>query len=318
MAGLAKAALAGDVRAAARLMRELDDRQPEAILELRELYPSTGRAYVLGITGNPGSGKSTVVDLLIDRYRKQGKRVGVVAIDPTSPFSGGAILGDRIRMQRHSTDDGVFIRSLATRGHLGGLSRSTHDLVAVLDAIGYDVVIIETVGVGQDEVEVVAAAHTSVVITVPGLGDEVQAIKAGILEIADVLVVNKAERDGADRTVRDLQGMLELRPREAPVVEVVRTVATRQEGLDELGAAIERHRAGSGAAQAEQRRYRRAFAEVRDALRERLLEAAVAAAGPGGLDAIATEVAARRTDPYSAADRLLAALRGAAPGGAAR
>ena len=313
--GLAQAALAGDVRAAARLMRELDDRLPAAILELRELYPSTGRAFVLGVTGNPGSGKSTVVDCLIERYRQQGKRVGVVAIDPTSPFTGGAILGDRIRMQRHSIDDGVFIRSLATRGHLGGLSRSTHDMVTVLDAVGYDVVIIETVGVGQDEVEVVAAAHTSVVITMPGLGDEVQAIKAGILEIADVLVVNKAERDGADRTVRDLQGMLELRPRDAPVVEVVRTVATRQEGIEELCAAIERHRAGADEAQVERRRQRRAFAEVRDALRERLLEAAAAVAGPGGLDAIAAEVAAGRTDPYSAADRLVAALRGpAAPG----
>jgi LAO/AO transport system kinase len=319
MPGLAQLALAGDVRAAARLMRDIDDRDPRALAEMRELYPATGRAYVLGVTGNPGSGKSTIVDLLIDRYRKQGKRVGVVAIDPTSPFSGGAILGDRIRMQRHSTDDGVFIRSLATRGHLGGLSRSTHDVVTVLDAMGYDVVIIETVGVGQDEVDVVAAAHTSVVITVPGLGDEVQAIKAGILEIADILVVNKAERDGADRTVRDLQGMLELRPREAPVVEVVRTVATRGEGIDELVAAITRHQAGTGAAQAEQRRQQRAFAEVRDALRERLLEAAAAAAGPGGLAAIAAEVAARRTDPYSVAERLVQALRtGAAPGGAGR
>ncbi|MBI5480842.1 MAG: methylmalonyl Co-A mutase-associated GTPase MeaB [Deltaproteobacteria bacterium] len=313
MAGLAKAALAGDVRAAAQLMRDLDDRQPGALQELRELYPATGRAYVLGVTGNPGTGKSTVVDWLIERYRRQGQRVGVVAIDPTSPFSGGAILGDRIRMQRHSTDDGVFIRSLATRGHLGGLSRSTHDVVTVLDAMGNDVVIIETVGVGQDEVEVVAAAHTSIVITVPGLGDEVQAIKAGILEIADILVVNKAERDGADRTVRDLQGMLELRPREAPTVEVLRTVATRGEGIDELCAAIERHHAGVGAAQAAARRRQRAFAEVRDALRERLLEAAAAAAGPGGLEAIAAEVAARRTDPYSAAERLLAALRGTDP-----
>jgi LAO/AO transport system kinase len=318
MAGLAKAALAGDVRAAARLMRDIDDRDPRAFEELRELYPATGRAYVIGVTGNPGSGKSTVVDLLIDRYRKQGKRVGVVAIDPTSPFSGGAILGDRIRMQRHSTDDGVFIRSLATRGNLGGLSRSTHDVVTVLDAMGYDFIIIETVGVGQDEVDVVAAAHTSIVITVPGLGDEVQAIKAGILEIADILVVNKAERDGADRTVRDLQGMLELRPREAPEVEVLRTVATRNEGIDELVEAVARHRAGAGALQAESRRRQRAFTEVRDALRERLFEAAVAAAGPGGLEGLAAEVAARRTDPYSAADRVVAALRGSGPAGGDR
>jgi LAO/AO transport system kinase len=158
---------AGDIRAGARLMRDLDDRVPGAVETLREVYGKTGRAFVLGVTGNPGAGKSTVVDALIERYRAQGKRVGVVAVDPTSPFSGGAILGDRIRMQRHATDEGVFIRSLATRGHLGGLSRSTADVVAVLDAMGYDIVIIETVGVGQDEIDIVSMAHTAVVVTVP-------------------------------------------------------------------------------------------------------------------------------------------------------
>src|SRR5438552_2340896 len=182
-------------------MRDLDDRIPGSVDTLKKLYPHTGGAYVIGVTGNPGAGKSTVVDGLISEYRKAGQRVGVVAVDPTSPFSGGAILGDRIRMQRHATDEGVFIRSLATRGHLGGLSRSTGEVVHVLDAMGHDVVIIETVGVGQDEVDVVTQAETSVVITVPGMGDEVQAIKAGILEIADVLVVNKADREGADRQV---------------------------------------------------------------------------------------------------------------------
>ncbi len=236
---LAEKVLAGDARAAARLMRDLDDRVPAAIDELRALHPHTGRAFVLGVTGNPGAGKSTVVDGLIERYRKRGKRVGVVAVDPTSPFSGGAILGDRIRMQRHATDDGVFIRSLATRGHLGGLSRSTGDVVAVLDAMGFDVVIIETVGVGQDEVEIVSTAHTAVVVTVPGLGDDIQAIKAGILEIADVLVVNKADRDGADRTVRDLTHMLDLRG--GHPVDIVKTVATTGQGIDELVAAIDRH-----------------------------------------------------------------------------
>src|SRR6516225_1812623 len=232
-----------DVRTAARLMRDLDDRIPGAIERLKALYPQTGRAFIIGITGNPGAGKSTVVDGLIDFYRKAGKRVGVVAVDPSSPFSGGAILGDRIRMQRHATDEGVFIRSLATRGHLGGLSRSTSDVVAVLDAMGFDVVIVETVGVGQDEVDVVSQAETAVVVTVPGLGDEIQAIKAGILEIADVLVVNKADREGADRTVRDLVGMLELRPHDATPVEIVRTVATTGKGIDELALAAERHRA---------------------------------------------------------------------------
>ena len=211
MATLAERVLSGDVRAAARLMRDLDDRLPQAEEALRSLFPRTGRAYVVGLTGAPGAGKSSLTDRLIALYRKQGKSVGVVAIDPTSPFSGGAILGDRIRMQDHALDPGVFIRSLATRGHLGGLSRSTSDVVQVLDAMGKDVIIVETVGVGQDEIEVASFAHTVVVVSVPGLGDDVQAIKAGVLEIADVFAVNKADREGADRTVRDLQMMLELR-----------------------------------------------------------------------------------------------------------
>ncbi|HEY6002023.1 MAG TPA: methylmalonyl Co-A mutase-associated GTPase MeaB [Anaeromyxobacter sp.] len=211
MTTLAERVLSGDVRAAARLMRDLDDRLPEAEEALRTLFPRTGRAYVVGLTGAPGTGKSSLTDRLIAHYRAAGKSVGVVAIDPTSPFSGGAILGDRIRMQDHALDPGVFIRSLATRGHLGGLSRSTSDVVQVLDAMGKDLVIVETVGVGQDEIEVASFAHTVVVVAVPGLGDDVQAIKAGVLEIADVFAVNKADREGADRTMRDLQMMLELR-----------------------------------------------------------------------------------------------------------
>jgi len=309
MASLAERALAGDLRAAGQLMRDLDDRTPAALEELKTLYPLTGRAFVVGVTGHPGCGKSTIVDGLIERYRKRGLLVGVVAVDPTSPFSGGAILGDRIRMQRHATDDGVFIRSLATRGHLGGLSRSTSDLVAVLDAMGYAIVLVETVGVGQDEVDIVAAAHTSVVVTVPGLGDEVQAIKAGILEIADVLVVNKADREGADRTVRDLRTMLELRGTGAPVVEVLKTVATRGDGLDELCAAIEQQRPAGDPARAAARLRMRALSELRDALRERLLAAADVVAGPGGLEAYAGAIAARRIDPYTAADEVIARLR---------
>ncbi|MBI5610317.1 MAG: methylmalonyl Co-A mutase-associated GTPase MeaB, partial [Deltaproteobacteria bacterium] len=203
----AAAVLAGDVRAAARLMRLLDDRDPSATEVLRKLYPHTGRARVLGITGNPGSGKSTLTSRLIGKYRALGLKVGVLAVDPSSPFSGGAILGDRIRMMEHAADPGVFIRSLATRGALGGLSRSTADSVHVLDAMGCDVVIIETVGVGQDEIDIVRTAETTVVVLVPGLGDDIQAIKAGILEIADIFVVNKADIDGAERTVADLRGL---------------------------------------------------------------------------------------------------------------
>jgi LAO/AO transport system kinase len=302
---LAERVIAGDARAAARLMRDLDDRVPSAIEELRQLFPHTGRAFVLGITGNPGAGKSTVVDALIERYRKQGKRVGVVAVDPTSPFTGGAILGDRIRMQRHATDDGVFIRSMATRGHLGGLSRSTGDVAAVLDAMGFEVVIIETVGVGQDEVEIVSTAHTAVVVTVPGLGDDIQAIKAGILEIADVLVVNKADREGADRTVRDLTHMLDLRGGQP--VEIVKTVATTGQGIDELVAAIESHRQKQDAPR---RARSRAAAQLLDLVKDRLYQAAHAAlAARGGLEALAEDIAARRRDPYAVADEVVAAAK---------
>ncbi len=237
--------LAGDVRAAARLMRDLDDRRPSALETLKQLFPHTGKAYIVGVTGNPGAGKSTVVDALIAHYRAAGEKVGVVCVDPTSPFSGGAILGDRIRMQRHALDPGVFIRSLATRGHLGGLSRSTFDVAHVLDAMGFQRILIETVGVGQDEVDVMKAAHTTVVVTVPGLGDDIQAIKSGLLEVADVLVVNKSDREGADRTERDLMHMLDLRAHgERKDVEIVRTIATKGtaegSGIAELAKAVER------------------------------------------------------------------------------
>jgi LAO/AO transport system kinase len=301
--------VAGDTRAGARLMRDLDDRMPRALAELRALYPHTGRAHVVGVTGNPGAGKSTVVDALIERYRKQGKKVGVVAVDPTSPFSGGAILGDRIRMQRHATDAGVFIRSMATRGHLGGLSRSTGDVVQVLDAMGFDVIIVETVGVGQDEVEIVSSAHTAVVVTVPGLGDDIQAIKAGILEIADVLVVNKADREGADRAARDLIHMLDLRAKGArKEVEIVKTIATTGSGIDDLVGAIERHRASQqdGGARAKER----AAAQIAEIVKDRLVDAARARidATPGGLDGLAARVVAHECDPYQVADEIVGAL----------
>jgi LAO/AO transport system kinase len=304
--------LRGDVRAAARLMRDLDDRRPEAIEALKLAFPHTGRAYIIGITGNPGAGKSTVVDALIAHYRAKGERVGVIAVDPTSPFSGGAILGDRIRMQRHALDPEVFIRSLATRGHLGGLSRSTFDIAHLLDAMGYQRILIETVGVGQDEVDVMRAAHTTVVVTVPGLGDDIQAIKAGLLEIAEVLVVNKADREGADRTERDLLHMLDLRATgERKEVQIVRTIATRGlaegSGIAELAAAIEAHRArawtGPGAAERARARAGAHLAELgRALLADR---AARALAARGGLGEIAEAVAERRTDPWTMAEQLV-------------
>jgi LAO/AO transport system kinase len=306
--------LDGDVRTAARLMRDLDDRRPQALAALKALFPHTGKAYIVGITGNPGAGKSTVVDAMIAHYRGQGEKVGVVAVDPTSPFSGGAILGDRIRMQRHATDPGVFIRSLATRGHLGGLSRSTFDIASVLDAMGYTRILIETVGVGQDEVDVMRAAHTTVVVTVPGLGDDIQAIKAGLLEVADVLVVNKADREGADRTERDLMQMLDLRTGENKDVTIVRTIATRGtaegSGIAELAQAIEGHRARAwtGAA-AEPRAKARAIAQLQELVRTMLADRATRAmAARGGLEEIAHDVAARRRDPWSVAEELITSL----------
>jgi LAO/AO transport system kinase len=303
--------LGGDVRAAGRLMRDLDDVVPQAIDALRLLYPHTGRARVVGITGNPGSGKSTLVSALVRHLRASGHRVGVVAIDPTSPFSGGAILGDRVRMQEHATDPGVFIRSLATRGHLGGLSRSTADVSAVLDAMGYDIVLIETVGVGQDEVDIVRAAHTVVVVMVPGLGDEVQAIKAGILEVADVFAVNKADRPGADRTERDLELMIhgmregDWRP------PIVRTVAISGGGVAALWDAVAKHAAegalSGGGGTYEERARRRAEQRILDVLRDRVLARVdVDLRKTGKLDGLVERLLARTSDPYTLADEALA------------
>lgn len=303
--------VAGDIRAAARLMRELDDRQPEALQALKALFPHTGNAYVVGITGNPGAGKSTVVDALIEHYRRAGERVGVVCIDPSSPFSGGAILGDRIRMQRHALDPGVFIRSLATRGHLGGLSRSTFDIAHVLDAMGYTRILIETVGVGQDEVDVMRAAHTTVVVTVPGLGDDIQAIKAGLLEIADVLVVNKADRDGADRTERDLMHMLDLRAGDRRNVEIVRTIATHGladgSGIAALVKAVETHRsiAWTGPVGA-QRAVARATAQIQDLVRGMLADRAEQMLSLH--HELAQAVVQHREDPWTIAEQLVGSV----------
>ncbi len=320
MTSLATRVLSGDRRAAARLLRAVDDDLPEAEAALRELFTHTGRAHVVGVTGTPGAGKSTLCDRLIRAWRKTGKSVGVLAVDPTSPFSGGAILGDRIRMQDHALDKGVFIRSLATRGNLGGLSRATFDSAKVLDALGCDILLIETVGVGQDEVEIAQLAHTTVLVTVPGLGDDVQAIKAGVLEIADVFVVNKADREGADRTVRDLRMMLELRkpggdPHDAQTgtwePPIVSCVATRGDGMDELVAVLERHRAQIDQTGERQRREAaRARTELLSRLQTRLIASAVQELErtDGSLTHLSDRIARREVDPYSLVERTLGAL----------
>lgn len=233
----------GDIRSAARLMRLVDDRVDGYEGYMKHIWQKAGNAHIIGITGAPGSGKSTMTDQLITHFRKSGKSVGVVAIDPTSPFSGGAILGDRIRMADHSTDEEVFIRSVGTRGHLGGLSVSTMDIVAVMDAMGKDVIIIETVGVGQDEVEIAMVADTCIVVTVPGLGDDIQAIKAGIFEIADIFIVNKADREGSERTARDLRMMLNMTGSKKDwKVPVIKTIAATGENVSEVVETIVTHK----------------------------------------------------------------------------
>jgi len=309
---LAEQVLEGNIRAAARLMRDIDDGRPQAVEELKQLYPRTGNAFIIGITGPPGAGKSTLVDQLTASFRTQGKKVGVVAIDPTSPFTGGAILGDRIRMNRHSCDEGVFIRSLATRGALGGLSRSTSDVALVMDALGMDIIIIETVGVGQDEVDIVKEAHTTCVVMVPGLGDDIQAIKAGILEIGDIFVVNKADREGADRTARELGTMLEMRhPAEGEWnPQVMKTEAQRGTGIEELTSEILAHRdfflsSGTIHEFMRQRKQRHFIAILRDTLLEKAL---IFMAKDNHLDRIVTDMSANIIDPYSAVEELVSKM----------
>jgi LAO/AO transport system kinase len=304
---LASRVTAGDPRAIARAISLVENETPDGAALMAALFRGTGRAYLIGVTGAPGAGKSTLVDRLIAEIRRHGQTVGVIAVDPTSPFTGGALLGDRVRMSAHAPDPGVFIRSMATRGHLGGLARTSGDAALVLDAAGKDVVIIETVGVGQDEVDIVRTADVSVVVLVPGTGDDVQAIKAGIMEIADVFVVNKADRDGADRVVQSVQANLALQTF-APGAwrpPIVKTEATAAVGIAEVWDAIGRFRAHTEGQQGQRRRARQAY-RLRDLLMHQFIARVEASLPPGELDRLVDAITAREIDPYTAAEQIAA------------
>ena len=305
--------LAGDTRAVARLISDIDDGIPGVRQVLKELYPHTGKAYIIGITGAPGVGKSTLVDQMLVHLRKKGKTVGIIAVDPTSPFSGGAILGDRIRMQRHSNDEGIFIRSLATRGHFGGLTQSTRSTIDVLDAMGKDYIIVETVGVGQDEVEIARNAHTTVIVLIPAMGDDIQAIKAGILEAGDIFVINKAEREGSDRSLNDLITMIEMGKEQDEGNDwqppVLKTEALMDKGIKELLEEIEKHRnllMGSANEINLRRRKDRAREELAEMVKSRLIQEVFARIEEGDEFESAVESIVRgETDPYTASDELV-------------
>jgi len=305
--------ISGDVRTVARLIRDIDDGIPEVRQALKELYSHTGRAFVIGITGAPGVGKSTLVDQMLTLLRGRNKTVGVLAVDPTSPFSGGAILGDRVRMQRHSMDEGVFIRSLATRGHFGGLSQSTRSAIDVLDAMGKDYIIVETVGVGQDEIDIVKSAHTTVIVVIPGMGDDIQAIKAGILEIGDIFVINKADREGADKTFADLRLMIEMDQKRYEEGKwkppILMAEAVFDKGIPEILEEIENHgnylmkSTGSLNFRKEKTKVRE---ELKEMVKSRLIQAVFYQLTESGEFERAVEsIIEGKVDPYTASDNLV-------------
>jgi LAO/AO transport system kinase len=303
----------GDVRTASHLIRNLEDDLPGAKSAIKRIFSHTGRAHVIGITGSPGAGKSTLVDALISSFRKKEKTVGVLAVDPTSPFTGGAILGDRIRMQRHAEDPGVFVRSLATRGALGGLSKAVGDAVHVLDAMGKEIIMVETVGTGQQEVEIINHSHTVVVVLVPGMGDEIQAIKAGIMEIADIFVINKADRDGATQLYSELTAMLNMVPEftggwRPPIIRIGNVFDSGPfgEGMEELAAAIAEHyRRLVEKDLLGDRMRRKTLVEINEALRDAILEPILKDLTESGeMDRIAGRLLRKESDPYTIAEEV--------------
>lgn len=313
MKDLVEKVTSGDVRAVARLIRDVDDGMPEVRDVLKALYPYTGRAYIIGITGAPGVGKSTLVDQMLAHLRKRGKTVGVLAVDPTSPFSGGAILGDRVRMQRHSMDPGVFIRSLATRGHFGGLTQSTRSAIDILDAMGKDVIVVETVGVGQDEVDVMRSAHTTVIVVVPGMGDDIQAIKAGILEVGDIFLINKSDREGTDKTLSELRMMIEMDQRKfdrglwkPPIIKVE---AVFDKGVDDFLDAVDRHAQyleQTGGGLKSRRSPDKVRLEMVDMIKARLVEEVLdKLTESGDFDRAVDAIVKGALDPYTACENLV-------------
>jgi LAO/AO transport system kinase len=306
--------LGGDVRTAAKLIRDIDDGMTSSREVLKALYPHTGGAYVIGISGFPGVGKSTLVDQMIEAYRGAEKSLGVLAVDPTSPFSGGAILGDRVRMQRHGTDPEVFIRSLATRGHFGGLTRSTRNIIDVLDAMGKEIILVETVGVGQDEVDIVTTAHTTIIVLIPGMGDDIQAIKAGILEVADIFVINKSDREGLKKTVSELEAMLAMgaqgdsegkwRP------PIVATEAIRNLGVSEVLSEIETHKAflfSHAKRHLQEHLRKRALREIIDTIKESVVAEIVQdLENSETFEQMIDDVVQKRLDPFTLCDQIMA------------
>ncbi len=303
--------VAGEIRAVARLIRDIDDMVPEAREVLKDLYPSTGRAYVVGITGAPGVGKSTLVDQMVAHLRKAEKTVGVLAVDPTSPFSGGAILGDRVRMQRHSMDEGVFIRSMATRGYFGGLTQSTKSAIDVLDAMGKDYILVETVGVGQDEIDIVRSADTTLIVLIPGMGDDIQALKAGILEVGDIFVINKADREGADRTVSDIRLMIEMdekRYENGWKPPILTAQAVFDNGIKEILDEVEKHATYLRSSTERQSgiKYEKVRNELTEMIKDRIVRDVLSDLIQSGEFEDAVQlVFQRKLDPYTACDNIV-------------
>jgi LAO/AO transport system kinase len=303
--------VAGDIRAVARLIRDIDDMVPEAREVLKDLYPFTGRAYVVGVTGAPGVGKSTLVDQMVAHLRKAQKTVGVLAVDPTSPFTGGAILGDRVRMQRHSMDEGVFIRSMATRGYFGGLTQSTRSAIDVLDAMGKDYILVETVGVGQDEIDIVRSADTTLIVLIPGMGDDIQALKAGILEVGDVFIVNKADREGVDRTVSDLRLMIEMdekRYKNGWKPPILTAQAVFDKGIREILDEVENHAAYLRSSIEKQSgiKHEKVRSELSEMIKDKIVRDVLSDVTQSGeFEDAVQSVLEGKIDPYTACDNIV-------------